>query len=174
MAPELMLDLARKAAELLVERIESLPGENAWDGEFKHGLVDQLMEAPPEAGCLMVKDPSTLESAFGVCHDILQDTVWGANHPNFSDRGLQLSRSVRALKIWMSVQTFGMAAFRRAVSQGMELAARAEEYVQGSRTLEMLNPASLGVVCFRIDPAGAAVGEEALEEINRTVLARVF
>ncbi len=38
----------------------------------------------------------------------------------------------------------------------------------------MLNPASLGVVCFRIDPAAAAVGEEALEEINRTVLARVF
>ena len=50
MAPELMLDLARKAAELLVERIESLPGENAWDGEFKQGLVDQLMEAPSEAG----------------------------------------------------------------------------------------------------------------------------
>ena len=50
MAPELMLDLARKAAELPVERIESLPGENAWDGEFKQGLVDQLMEEPPEAG----------------------------------------------------------------------------------------------------------------------------
>ena len=27
MAPELMLDLARKAAELVVERIEGLPGE---------------------------------------------------------------------------------------------------------------------------------------------------
>ena len=73
---------------------------------------------PYEAGCLLVKDLSTLEYAFGVHHDILQDTIWGANHPNFSDRGLQLSRSVRALKIWMSVQTFGMAAFRRAVSKG--------------------------------------------------------
>ncbi len=29
MAPELMLDLARKAAEILVERIERLPGEDA-------------------------------------------------------------------------------------------------------------------------------------------------
>ncbi len=50
MAPELMLDLARKAAELVVERIENLPGEHAWDGEFRQGLVDQLMENPPEAG----------------------------------------------------------------------------------------------------------------------------
>ena len=99
---------------------------------------------------------------------------WGANHPNFSDRGLQLSRSARALKIWMSVQTFGMAAFRQAVSQGMELAARADAYVRESAMLETLNPASLGIVCFRVNPAGRAVDEEALEKVNRNVLARVF
>ena len=63
---------------------------------------------PYEAGGLLVKDAGTLERAFAVHPDILQDTVWGANHPNIADRGLQLSRSMRALKIWMSVQTFGM------------------------------------------------------------------
>ena len=129
---------------------------------------------PYEAGGLLVKDVSTLERAFAMRHDILQDTIWGANHPNFSDRGLQLSRSFRALKVWMSVQTFGMAAFRRAVSKGMELAARAEEYVRESPHLEMLTPVSLGVVCFRVNPADADLDEEALDEINRTVLARVF
>ena len=51
---------------------------------------------PYEAGCLLVKDESTLTDAFAVRPDILQDTVWGANHPNFSNLGLQLSRSVRA------------------------------------------------------------------------------
>ena len=45
-----MLDLARKAAELVVARIDGLPGENAWDGEFRQVLVDQLMEKPPESG----------------------------------------------------------------------------------------------------------------------------
>ena len=129
---------------------------------------------PYEAGCLLVKDLSTLEHAFGVHHDILQDTIWGANHPNFSDRGLQLSRSVRALKIWMSVQTFGMAAFRQAVSKGMELADRAEEYIQASQTLEMLTPASLSIVCFRVNLADTDLDEEALEAVNRTVLAHVF
>ena len=151
--------------------------------EFLHGIerADSIgLDAhkwffqPYEAGCLLVKDLSTLENAFGVHHDILQDTIWGANHPNFSDRGLQLSRSVRALKIWMSVQTFGMAAFRQAVSKGMELADQAEEYVQASQTLEMLTPASLSIVCFRVNPADIALDEESLEEINRTVLAQVF
>ena len=127
---------------------------------------------PYEAGGLLVKDADTLERAFAVRPDILQDTVWGANHPNISNRGLQLSRSVRALKIWMSVQTFGMAAFRRAVARGMELAARAGEYIQQSRTLELLTPVSLGIVCFRINPDNT--DEDSLEEINRKVLARVF
>jgi glutamate/tyrosine decarboxylase-like PLP-dependent enzyme len=74
----------------------------------------------------------------------------------------------------MSVQTFGVAAFRRAVSKGMELAARAEEYVQKSQSLEMLTPVSLSVVCFRVNPADTGLDEEALEKINRNVLARVF
>ncbi len=129
---------------------------------------------PYEVGGLLVKDASTLETAFEVHHDVLQDTIWGANHPNFSDRGLQLSRSARALKIWMSVQTFGMAAFREAVSRGMELAARADEYVRESPLLETLNPASLGIVCFRVTPGDRDVDEEVLERVNRNVLARVF
>ena len=129
---------------------------------------------PYEAGCLLVKDARTLESPFELHHDVLQDTIWGADHPNFADRGLQLSRSFRALKVWMSIQTFGMAAFRRAVSNGMELAARAEEYIRASPTLEMLIPVSLGIVCFRVNPRDTELDEAALEKINRNVLARVF
>ena len=129
---------------------------------------------PYETGGLMVKDVRTLERAFATKNDILQDTIWGANHPNFSDRGLQLSRSVRALKVWMSVQTFGMAAFRRAVSHGMALAHRIEEYIEDSPVLEMLTPATLGIACFRVNPANVDLGEDMLEEINKTVLARVF
>lgn len=129
---------------------------------------------PYEAGCLLVRDIHTLETAFELRHDMLQDTYWGANHPNFSVRGLQLSRSFRALKVWMSIQTFGMAAFRRSVANAMELAVQAEAYIQASPTLEVTNPVSLGIVCFRINPADAAFEETALEEINRKVLAQIL
>ena len=50
MAPELMLDLAHKAAEILVKRTERLPGEDAWEGDFRQGLEEQLLENPPEDG----------------------------------------------------------------------------------------------------------------------------
>ncbi len=129
---------------------------------------------PYEAGGLLVKDISTLEDAFAVHHDALQDTIWGETHPNFSDRSLQLSRGFRALKIWMSVQTFGVAAFRRAISRAMALAAKAGELTQESPTLELLAPVSLGIVCFRINPTDAMVDEQTLHAVNRAALARVL
>ena len=157
--------ITEKGGELLngIERADSV-------GLDPHKWLFQ----PYEVGCLLVKDARTLESAFAFRPTVLQDTVWGANHPNLGDRGLQLSRSFRALKIWMSIQTFGMSAFRRAVSKGMELAQRAEEYVRESRTLELLTPASLGIVCMRVNPEGAGLADDTLEEVNREVLARLF
>ncbi len=157
--------ITEKGGELLsgIERADSV-------GLDPHKWLFQ----PYEVGCLLVKDARTLESAFAFRPTVLQDTVWGANHPNLDDRGLQLSRSFRALKIWMSIQTFGLSAFRRAVSKGMELARRAEEYVQESRTLELLAPASLGIVCMRVNPEGAGLEDDTLEGVNREVLARLF
>ena len=74
----------------------------------------------------------------------------------------------------MSVQTFGMAAFRRAVSKGMQLTNQAGNYVRNSPMLELLSPVSLGIVCFRVNPADADLGEEILEKINKPVLVRIF
>jgi len=129
---------------------------------------------PFEAGCLMVKDVRRLEAAFSVHPEYLQDTQWGIEHPNFGDRGLQLSRSFRALKVWMSIQVFGMAAFRRAIANGIDLARHAEEYVRASDVLQIANPASLGVVCFRVNPRDDDVADARLEELNVAVQARVI
>ncbi len=129
---------------------------------------------PYEAGALMVKNLEHLENVFGIANDALQDTVWGTNHPNFADRGQQLSRAARALKIWMSVQTFGMAKFRTAVQSGLDLAQRAAKYVKDSATLEVMAPVTLGVVCFRVNPDIGDYDETTLESVNRKVLVGAF
>ena len=74
----------------------------------------------------------------------------------------------------MSVQIFGMAAFRAAVAEGIELAERAARHIADSPLLELMTPASLGITCFRVNPEGGAKTEKALHQINRNVLARVF
>jgi glutamate/tyrosine decarboxylase-like PLP-dependent enzyme len=74
----------------------------------------------------------------------------------------------------MSVQTFGMEAFRRAVERGIRLADRAGAYIEASDCLELMSPPSLGVVCFRARPRGAARDEQALERFNEAVQSRVI
>ena len=50
MTPEQMLALAQRAAELVVERIDGLSEEKAWDGDFQQALDEQLVGDPPENG----------------------------------------------------------------------------------------------------------------------------
>ena len=157
--------VTRRGRELLegIERTDSV-GIDAHKWFFQ----------PYEAGALLVRDKRHLENAFAIGNDVLQDTVWGANHPNFADRGQQLSRAARALKVWMSVRTFGMARFRAAIQKGLDLARRAAAHVDESPLLELTAPVTLSIVCFRVNPASVDCDEEALERLNRTVLAHVF
>lgn len=129
---------------------------------------------PFEAGCVMVRDVSTLVRAFSVNPDYLQDTQLGLEHVNFADRGYQLTRSFRALKVWMSIQTFGLARFRAAIAHTIELADRAGEFVERTPGLELLSPPSLGVLCFRCRPEGGARTENELAQLNEAIQARII
>lgn len=104
---------------------------------------------PFEVGCLLVRDVERLRAAFQVLPDYLQDTAVAGGEVNFADRGLQLTRSARALKIWLSICTFGLTAFRAAVERSLDLAEHAESLVRAAPTLELLTPATLGIACFR-------------------------
>lgn len=129
---------------------------------------------PFEAGCVMVRDVATLTRAFSVNPDYLQDTKLGLEQVNFADRGYQLTRSFRALKVWMSVQTFGLARFRAAIGRTMELADEAGDFVRRTPGLELLSPPSLGVLCFRYRPDGDEWTEASLAKLNETIQARII
>jgi aromatic-L-amino-acid/L-tryptophan decarboxylase len=105
---------------------------------------------PMECGSVLVRDGARLERTFTIHPDYLDDNdARGGGEVNFADRGLQLSRGFRALKIWVSVQTFGLAAFRAAVQRNLDLAEFAETLVRSHPDLTLMAPAVLGIVCFR-------------------------
>jgi aromatic-L-amino-acid decarboxylase len=110
---------------------------------------------PFECGSLMVRDGRHLRHAFEIVPDYLRDSAVGDAEVNFADHGLQLSRGSRALKIWLSVCYFGVPAFRAAIDRTLDLALLAERHVRATPQLELMSPASLGIVTFRRSgPAG--------------------
>lgn len=127
---------------------------------------------PFECGCLLARDPARLRAAFQIMPDYLLDVAPGEEQVNFADYGEQLTRQSRALKIWLSVRYFGLAALRGEVERSVALAEHVERLVRAEPMLELLAPAQLGVVCFRVRPPGlddAAALDALNERVNLAV-----
>ena len=75
---------------------------------------------PIECGCVLVRDGRRLQEAFTINPDYLAD--YKSDEVNFADRGVQLTRGARALKIWLSINYFGLDAFRQAIDRAIDLA----------------------------------------------------
>jgi aromatic-L-amino-acid/L-tryptophan decarboxylase len=127
---------------------------------------------PIEAGALLVRDGSALRHGFEISPDYLDDVEAVDREVNFSDLGLQLTRSCRALKLWISLRYFGVAAFRAAIDGCLDLALHAQSRIEADAALELMSPASLGVVTFRRRPSGID-NEATLERINADLADRI-
>lgn len=127
---------------------------------------------PYEAGCVLVKDAATLLDAFGMDAEYLRETRLGSGPLNFYDLGPQLTRGFRALKVWMSIKTFGLDAFRRAVDHGIALAEHAERLLTESRVWEVVTPAQLAILTFR--PRIAGVKPSEIDTLTRRVASRTL
>ncbi len=104
---------------------------------------------PFEIGCVLVRDLAQLRDTFRILPEYLKDTHQDSEDFNFTDYGLQLTRSFRALKLWMSIQVFGMASFRAAIQRGFVLAEFTEACLREMPGWEIVTPANMAVVCFR-------------------------
>jgi selenocysteine lyase/cysteine desulfurase len=117
---------------------------------------------PFEVGCLMVRSGDLLERAFELHPEYLRERA-NTGGVDFADRGLQLTRASRAFKVWLSLQTFGVAAFRRSIDRAMDQVLAAQRRIEADDRLELITPASLGVLTFR--HRGSA--EETAVEVDR-------
>ena len=102
-----------------------------------------------ECGCVLLRDAALLKKTYRIMPEYLADVHRNVTEVNPCDYGIQLTRGFRALKVWMSVQYFGLDAFRAAVERGFELAEIAERKIRDMANWELVTPAQMGIVCFR-------------------------
>jgi aromatic-L-amino-acid/L-tryptophan decarboxylase len=124
---------------------------------------------PFECAALLVRDSSHLERAFAIAPPYMRDAAADMLEVNFCDRGLQLTRGFRALKIWLSLRYFGLDAFRAAIGRALDVAADAADRIERSQALELLAPPSLGMVAFR--RVGSGLSEPELDRANAALVA---
>ncbi len=159
----LHVDGAYGAAAVITER-----GKKALSGMERADSVTldphKWLFQPYELGCLLVRDSTTLQKAFRVEDedhaDYLEDvTRWVKNDVNFYECGVQLTRSFKALKLWLSMRAFGLGEFRRAIEIGFEMADHAERTLRAAGTWEITTPSQMGVVTFRWMDSGKSAAQ---------------
>ncbi len=143
------------------------------------GEVDSLsldahkwLYQPLDCSVLLYRDPAAARRAFSLTDDyaasLSADPVEGQV---FFEETLELSRRVRALKLWLSLRYHGLDAFRESIAGNIRQARRLAGLVDAEPVLERVAEVPLSAVCFRwvggdgdtLDEANAAI----LDRVNR-------
>lgn len=125
---------------------------------------------PLDCSVLLYRDAAAARRTFSLTDDyaasLSQDPVEGQV---FFEETLELSRRVRALKLWLSLRYHGLNAFRESIAGNIGQARRLAALVDAEPDLERLAEVPLSAVCFRWTGADPAT----LDEANAAILDRV-
>jgi glutamate/tyrosine decarboxylase-like PLP-dependent enzyme len=127
-----------------------------------------------EAGCVLVRDEELHRRTFSLTPEYLEShgargIAAGSRWPN--EYGIQLTRSFRALKVWMSLLEHGVAKYGRLISQNAAQARYLAALVEKAPDLELVAPVDLNIVCFRYCVTGA--DDQELNTLNQEILLRL-
>jgi aromatic-L-amino-acid/L-tryptophan decarboxylase len=130
---------------------------------------------PYEAGATIVRESGRLGAAFRKFPEYL------ASDPEspfpgpawFAERGVELSRGFKALKVWMGFKTHGRRGYAQAIENDVRLAHFASDAVDSRPDLERMAETVLSIMNFRYKPRERAVPEEELDRVNRQIVNRL-
>ena len=130
---------------------------------------------PFECACVLVKDPLVHHTAFRNSASYLSASDRGptAGGMYFNERGLDLTRSFKALKVWMQLQSDGVERLGRVIAQNVLQVRHLVARIDAHPELERLAPAPLNIVCFRYVPTSVALTAAEHDALNAELLARL-
>ncbi|MBA4851561.1 bifunctional aminotransferase class I/II-fold pyridoxal phosphate-dependent enzyme/GNAT family N-acetyltransferase [Emticicia sp. BO119] len=131
------------------------------------------LHVPYESACVLIRDKKLHQAAFSSVPNYLSAHERGlaAGPEPLTNYGIELSRSFKALKVWMSLKEHGILKYGRLVQQNINQAEYLGEKVSKAMNLELLVPISMNIVCFRFNDG--AHTEEALNQLNKEILMRL-
>jgi glutamate/tyrosine decarboxylase-like PLP-dependent enzyme len=135
--------------------------------------LHKWLHIPFEAGCILVKDRQQHRDTFAVSAEYLMENKRGlASGKNwYSEYGLQLSRRLNALKVWMSIKEQGIDKYGRMISRNVDQAKYLGTLIKHHDHLELMAPIGLDIVCYRYNPGN--MDESDLNELNQNILAEL-
>ena len=119
---------------------------------------------------LLVKDKQTLLNAFVEHPEYLED-LSSSDHIDSWDRGPEMSRPHRAIKLWFTVQATGTLLLEDLVEYSFYNAKIVEKELEKRENWEIISKPSCGTINFRYAPKGLTL--EQLNELNINITKKI-
>lgn len=103
--------------------------------------------APFDACALVYRNPELARAAHAQ-HGEYLDTLTDSGDWNPSDYAFNLTRRVRGLPLWFSLATYGVAAYRKAISQNIRVTHEIAHEIRSRPNLRLVREPELSVVVF--------------------------
>jgi glutamate/tyrosine decarboxylase-like PLP-dependent enzyme len=125
--------------------------------------------APADVGCILIRNDEDARRAFTLYSEYTEITQTDPiERYALFDRGLEMSRRFRGLKVWTILKARGVEGLRGAISHDIALRRHLDQRIADHPRLESLG-SELSISCFRYVPEGATDGR-AVDAANRTII----
>jgi len=135
---------------------------------------------PYECGCILIRDGALHKSTFSQPPASYLTLMDGGITPSegevfFSDYGLELSRGMKSLKVWMTLKTYGTEKFGQIMEQNVDQVQHFIKLIeQNSNQFEVLATGPLNIVCFRcIISRSSNIDLNVLNKLNKQILVNI-
>jgi aromatic-L-amino-acid decarboxylase len=126
---------------------------------------------PYGTGCLLVRDAGALKRAHTVHADYMPSFQESDDLVDFCEISPELSRDFRGLRAWLPIKMYGLAAFREALDEKLDLTEWVTRELRKTAGIEIVAEPQLSVVAFRL--ALPDLSQEEANQVNEELLERI-
>lgn len=120
-----------------------------------------------DCSAFFVKDTDLLEKTFSIAPEYLRFDE-DDRTVNYKDRGIQLGRKFRALKLWFVLRSFGVDGLKKTMRRHIEMTRDLLNFLKEIPGIEILAPVNQTLICFRL--VKPRKDEDELNRLNKELL----
>lgn len=142
--------------------------------------LHKWLAVPYDCGCILIRDGQLHRTVFSQPAASYLTLMNGGITPSegevfFSDYGLELSRGTKALKVWMTLKSYGIERFGQIMEQNVAQVKYFSQLLeQHSEQFEVVGSGPLNIICFRcIVSRSNPVKLEILNQLNKQLLVSI-
>jgi aromatic-L-amino-acid decarboxylase len=124
---------------------------------------------PFEIGCTLVKSFSALKRSYQSSAVYLDADNNDSARFDAADHHFDLSRSAKALKVWMSFKAYGAKRFRSMIRKDIDMAGYLQNLLENNDNFEVIATGPLAIICFRFVGCRREP-EQVIDQLNRNLI----